>query len=36
MAIVILKILDGFLQDEFWYTGIQSLRFCKWLWILKL
>ena len=24
-----------FLRNEFWYTGIQSLRFCKWPWILN-
>ena len=28
-------ILDGFLQNEFWCTGIQSPCFCKWVWILN-
>ena len=26
---------NGFLWYEFWCTSIQSLHFCKWLWILN-
>ena len=35
MANVMLEILDGFLRYDFWCTGIQSPRFCKWLWIFN-
>ena len=27
--------LDSFLWYEFWCTGIQNLRYCKWIWILN-
>ena len=29
------QILGLFLRNKFWYTGIQSPRFCKWPWILN-
>ena len=35
MTTGIAQNLDSFLLCEFWYTGIQSPRFCKWPWILN-
>ena len=29
------KILDFFLRNEFWFTSIKSPRFCEWPWILN-
>ena len=35
MANVMLEILDDFTSYEFWWTGIQSPRFCKGFWIIS-
>ena len=35
MATEIVQILDVFLRNKLWYTGIQSPRFCKWPWSLN-
>ena len=35
MATEIVQIVDFFLRNEFWHTGIQSPRFWKWALILN-
>ena len=35
MTTEIVQILNFFIRNDFWYTGIQIPRFCKWPWNLN-